>query len=140
MTSEALGRELRDRGLRLTPQRQMVLDAVASLGHGTPEEVFVRVRTISSAVNISTVYRALELLEALGLVTHVHLGAGAPTYHWAAAADHLHLVCRGCGAVEELPAEQAGELLGRIRAERGFAVDVAHLALYGLCAACEQSA
>ena len=44
-------------------------------------------------MNVSTIYRTLELLEQLGLVTHTHLGHGAPRYHLAAEAEHVHLVC-----------------------------------------------
>lgn len=141
MGSDQLGKELHGRGLRLTTQRQMVLEAVTELGHATPDEVFARVQhsstaVKSTAVNISTVYRALELLEALGLVTHAHLGPGPPTYHPAGESHHLHLVCRGCGDVAEVPASAAEELLGRVREAKGFAVDVAHLSLYGRCAQC----
>ena len=99
----ALGRdwqgELRRRGYRLTPQRQLVLEAVGELAHATPEEIADAVRRTASGVNISTVYRTLELLEELGLVQHTHLGHGAPTYSVATDDDHVHLVCRDCGAV-----------------------------------------
>ena len=78
------GRPLRRaQGYRLTPQRQLVLEAVAALGHATPDEICAEVRKTARGVNISTVYRTLELLEELGLVTHAHLGHGAPTYHLA---------------------------------------------------------
>ena len=55
---------LRSKGYRLTPQRELVLRAVERLGHATPDEVLTAVREESQAVNVSTVYRALELLEA----------------------------------------------------------------------------
>jgi Fur family transcriptional regulator, ferric uptake regulator len=89
--------DLRARGYRLTPQRQLVLEAVATLGHATPDEIATTVRETARGVNISTVYRTLELLEDLGLVTHTHLGHGPPTYHAATDDDHVHLVCRVCG-------------------------------------------
>src|SRR5579875_1876074 len=85
--------QLRARGYRATPQRQLVLEAVAKLGHATPEDVAAEVQQTARGVNISTVYRTLELLEQLGMVTHAHLGHGAPTYHLAVEADHVHLVC-----------------------------------------------
>ena len=55
------------------------------------------VRRQSQAVNISTVYRTLELLEELGLVRHAHLSDRAPTYHSTTEPEHVHLVCRDCG-------------------------------------------
>src|SRR3712207_5673095 len=92
---------LRDKGYRLTPQRELVLSAVERLGHATPDEILAAVREQSSAVNISTVYRTLELLEELELVRHAHLTDRAPTYHSALTPAHVHLVCRGCGVVLE---------------------------------------
>ena len=102
--------ELRSRGYRVTPQRQLVLEAVSELGHATPEEICARVQQTARGVNISTVYRTLELLEELGLVTHTHLSHGAPTYHLAAEADHVHLACRGCGEVTDRGLEPLPEL------------------------------
>jgi Fur family ferric uptake transcriptional regulator len=128
--------QLRARGFRLTPQRQLVLEAVISLGHATPDEIAEEVRRTASGVNLSTVYRTLELLEELGLVTHTHLGHGAPTYHAADDADHLHLVCRVCGAIEEMPPDVLDQAVQHIADNRGFAVDVGHFAIFGTCAAC----
>ena len=85
---------LRARGLRLTAQRQLVLQAVLELGHATPEQVHTAVREVAAGVNITTIYRTLELLEELGLVTHTHLSHGSPTYHAAGEHQHVHLVCR----------------------------------------------
>ena len=137
MSGTAWHSTLRSRGYRLTPQRQLVLEAVGTLGHGTPEEICTQVRDTASAVNISTVYRTLELLEELGLVTHTHLGHGAPTYHLADDADHVHLVCRSCGQVAETSPELVQETVDRIASDHGFTADVRHFAIFGLCAACQ---
>ena len=132
----ALHDELRAQGYRLTPQRELVLDAVARLGHATPEEIADAVQETAKGVNISTVYRTLELLEQLGLVSHTHLGHGAPTYHSADDADHVHLVCRVCGVVSETTPEVVGQVVDRLVAEQGFQADVRHLAIFGTCATC----
>lgn len=129
--------ELRSRGYRLTPQRQLVLEAVNTLEHATPEEVASEVRRIAEGVNISTVYRNLELLEELGLIRHAHLGHGAPSYSAATDHEHLHLVCRDCGGVQEVEREVVDEVVTRLQADRGFVVDVGHFAVFGRCAACE---
>lgn len=134
--SATLHDELRAQGYRLTPQRQLVLEAVTRLGHATPEEIAEAVRATASGVNISTVYRTLELLEQLGLVTHTHLGHGAPTYHSADDADHVHLVCRECGGVVETTPDVVGAVVDRLAAEEGFAADVRHLAIFGTCRGC----
>ena len=64
---------LRAGGYRVTPQRQLVLEAVARLEHATPEEIYGEVRQTARGINVSTVYRTLELLEQLGLVQHTHI-------------------------------------------------------------------
>ncbi len=132
--------ELRAKGYRLTPQRQLVLEAVGELGHATPEEIAGAVRRTASGVNISTVYRTLELLEELGLVQHTHLGHGAPTYSVSSDDDHVHLVCRDCGGVDEAESSVVDDVVRRLSAERGFSVDVGHFAVFGRCRACSGAA
>jgi len=129
---------LRAKGYRLTPQRELVSRAVDRLGHATPDEILSAVREESQAVNISTVYRTLELLEELGLVRHTHLGHGAPTYSVAGDDDHVHLVCRDCGAVEEASRELVAGTVEGLAATLGFRVDIGHFALFGTCRACSQ--
>ena len=131
---------LRARGYRLTPQRQLVLEAVAELGHATPDEIVTAVRRTASGINISTVYRTLELLEELGLVQHTHLGHGAPTYSVASDHDHVHLVCRDCGGVEEAPPGVVEPVVQELATTRGFQVDVGHFAVFGRCRACSGAA
>ena len=128
--------QLRARGYRATPQRQLVLEAVAELRHATPEDVGARVNQSARGVNTSTIYRTLELLEQLGMVTHTPLGHGAPTYHLAENADHVHLVCRGCGKITEISPEVARPLVAALDADQGFETDVGHLTVFGRCADC----
>ncbi len=127
---------LHERGLRMTPQRQLVLDAVRALDHATPEQICAQVQLAAPAVNITTIYRTLDLLDRIGLVRHTHLGHGAPTYS-AQEHQHLHLVCHSCGAVTELPTELMDGLVANLAERSGFALDVSHLALSGLCANCQ---
>ncbi|MFF7728633.1 Fur family transcriptional regulator [Streptomyces sp. NPDC008001] len=127
---------LRRRGYRLTPQRQLVLEAVDRLEHATPDDILTEVRRTAGGVNISTVYRTLELLEELGLVSHAHLGHGAPTYHLADRHHHIHLVCRDCTGVVEADLSVAAEFTDRLRAEFGFETDMKHFAIFGQCRDC----
>ncbi|MFB4194752.1 Fur family transcriptional regulator [Streptomyces carpaticus] len=127
---------LRDRGYRLTPQRQLVLEAVDKLEHSTPEDILTEVRRTAGGVNISTVYRTLELLEELGLVSHAHLGHGAPTYHLAERHHHMHLMCRDCGTVLEADLEVAEPFARQLREDFGFETDLRHFAIFGRCGDC----
>ena len=136
MTQQAWDKELRARGYRVTPQRQLVLEAVTKLEHASPEEIWADVQQTASGVNISTIYRALELLEQLGLVTHTHLGHGAPRYHLAAEADHVHLVCSSCGRITQVPPGAVEALVSALDESDGFQTDVGHLTVFGRCASC----
>jgi Fur family transcriptional regulator, ferric uptake regulator len=135
-----LGERLRAQGKRLTSQRERVLAAVGRLGHATPDDI---VEAVSSdgggAVPASTVYRALEALQELGLVGHTHVDHRAPSYHLAEHATHLHVVCRGCGWVGEAPLSSADELVARLDESLGFASDISHVAVHGLCRTCREA-
>jgi Fur family transcriptional regulator, ferric uptake regulator len=134
-----LRQTLHRRGLRMTPQRQLVLDAVTELGHATPESICTRVQETAPAVNITTVYRTLDLLEQLGVVRHTHLGHGAPTYA-TSEHEHVHLVCHHCGTVDEIDVDALDELAAALRTSRGFRLDAAHVALSGTCRTCAERA
>lgn len=121
----------------MTPQRQLVLDAVHDLEHATPEQICARVQETAPAVNITTIYRTLDLLENLGLVRHAHLGHGAPTYS-EQEHQHVHLVCHVCGEVAEAPADLMDGLAGRLQTEAGFSLDATHVALSGTCRSCRE--
>jgi Fur family ferric uptake transcriptional regulator len=129
--------KLRGSGYRLTPQRELILDAVDSLGHATPDEVLAEVRKKSSALNVSTVYRTLEVLEELGLVRHAHLSDRAPTYHSVRDHEHFHLVCRNCHRVISVDPDVLEPLLARLREEFAFEADVGHLTVFGRCLDCQ---
>ena len=124
---------LREKGYRLTPQRELILQAVEDLGHATPDEVLAEVRRHSTAVNASTVYRTLEVLEELGLVRHAHLSDRAPTYHSTSEHEHFHLVCRNCHRVISVDPDVLSALSESLLADHGFSVDVGHLTIFGTC-------
>ncbi len=128
---------LRSKGYRLTPQRELVLRAVERLGHATPDEVLTAVREESQAVNVSTVYRTLELLEELGLVRHAHITDRAPTYHSAAAPAHVHLVCRACHSITEVEPEVIDAAhRAACATTTASRTDVGHLTIFGTCRDC----
>lgn len=137
--AQAWQAQLRARGYRVTPQRQLILEAVTALQHATPEDICSRVQQTAPGVNISTVYRSLELLEQLGLVTHTHLTHGAPSYHLAAEEEHVHLVCRECGRISEVGPGAVAPLVTALETGQGFETDVRHLTVFGRCATCRDA-
>ena len=136
-TSSQMLAALKAAGLRMTPQRQMIVEAIAeSEGHISAEAIHSRVSARFPQVNLSTVYRTLDLLQELGLVAHTHFDDGVALYHRASEAGHQHLVCRRCGAEQELDASLLEPLAETLRRQHGFEPDLAHFAIVGLCAAC----
>src|SRR5690606_17666817 len=92
---------IKQHGYRLTPQRQMILDVLQEAGgHCTPEDVYQRVQSKSSAINRTTVYRTLEFLVRLGLVSTAHVQGNQVIYELASEQPHHHLVCQACDKVE----------------------------------------
>lgn len=127
---------LRGHGFRITPQRQLVLEAVEELRHGTPEEILAEVQRTATGVNLSTIYRTLEVLEEVGLVTHAHIGHGPPTYHAVDDEVHIHLVCDRCGSVQSVPAEVAEGFVAALETDYQFRTDISHVSVHGLCQSC----
>ncbi len=131
---------LRSRGLRMTPQRRaIVAEIMAVQGHITPTEVSRRVHRRVPGVNPSTVYRTLDLLEDLGVLSHAHLEAG-PEYHHQTESGHVHLTCSRCGAQDSLGVAEARSLHRLITRHGGFRPDLTHFAISGLCADCAAKA
>jgi len=133
---------LHDRGLRLTPQREMVLSALHEIeGLATADEIYARIWPVSSALDISTVYRTLDLLREFDIVASIDAGDGQRRYELLGLhGPHIHLVCTACDAVTGVAAAEAQDLADRLTAEYGFAPDLGRLSIPGLCAHCAQEA
>ena len=129
--------KLSEQGYRLTPQRMLVLAAIEdSEHHISAEEIYAQVVDKYPHVNISTVYRTLELLNRLGLVTETDLGGGRVRYHPADKGHHHHLVCQECGKVIDLDESVLSSLKDVLFREYKFSADLRHLAIFGHCADC----
>ena len=125
-------------GKRVTPQRQIILDAIrAAGGHVTPHEIYQRVAVTASAINRATVYRNLNVLCDLRLTVATQIG-GQMYYELAGAQPHHHLVCRQCDSVAQLAHQKVKQLFDKIERDQSFVVDMDHVTLFGLCAACHQ--
>ena len=128
---------LRAQGHRLTPQRDMILLAVHDAGgHVSAEEVHQQVLAQNPQVDLSTVYRTLELLMEMGIVYRSDMGDGTSRYELAEEEMHHHLVCRRCGQVIDLSHELLEPLQERLLADHGFAADLTHVVFQGLCKTC----
>ncbi len=128
---------LRELGYRLTPQRMLILAAVqASDSHISAEEIYSQVRAQYPHVNISTVYRTLDLLKGLSLVTVTDLGEGRVRYHYADKGHHHHLVCERCGAIIDVDEDLFLPLKRTLLKDYQFNADIRHFAIFGRCTKC----
>jgi len=125
-------------GYRLTPQRMMVVEALHGADkHVSAEEIYTQVRAKYPYANISTVYRTLELLKELGLVTEIALGDGCVRFHPAEKGHHHHLVCQKCSRIIDLPESALHSLEKVLLDEYQFKCDLRHMAVFGLCSECQ---
>ncbi len=126
--------------LRVTTQRLLVMEALATNGgHMTAEEILRWAATRSSAINLATVYRALDALAAAGLVTQTDLGGGATRFELVGDSHHHHLVCERCGSVITVDDGLLAPLRERLLDEIGFRASSRHMAIFGTCRACQKS-
>ena len=131
--------KLKKLGYRLTPQRLMIASAIEnSDDHISAEEIYSQVVDKYPNVNISTIYRTLELLEQLGLVTDTDLGGGRVRYHPADKGHHHHLICQECGAVMDLDESVLSSLKDTLLRECEFIADLRHLGIFGRCVKCRK--
>ena len=128
---------LRERGYRITPQREMIVEIIAHSGrHMTAEEVFEKVQARTQAVNVATVYRTLELLVEEGLTSQADLGGGRVVFATCHHGPHIHLLCRHCGRVIDADAEPFAPLFQHLQDEYEFVCYPKHFVIYGLCTGC----
>lgn len=128
---------LREHGLRFTPQRELILDAICEGGgHTTFDEIYERLHAKAPAINQATVYRTLKLFCDLRLVVMADLGDGKTVYEIAGVTPRHHLVCRACGQVEQIDHAVLAVLFAAFEREQRFTLDVNHLVPFGYCHRC----
>jgi Fe2+ or Zn2+ uptake regulation protein len=129
----------RDRGLRVTPQRQAIFGLLqGDATHPTVEALYDRARADMPTISLKTVYQTVHDLEALGELHVLDLGTGSLRVDPNVEDDHHHLVCTSCGRVRDLPVAFDGlRIPGRYRRE--FTVDSIQVIFRGRCESCPPS-
>ena len=130
---------LKDKSLRLTPQREAVLRVLlADTGeHLTAEDIYDRTRNEYADIGLATIYRTLELFEDLGVVSVLEFGEGGRRYESALGKDHHHLLCIDCGKITEFNEDLLGELQETVAKESGFQILNHSLRFFGYCKHCK---
>ena len=135
--SGTISNRLRDKGYRLTPQRMMIVTAIEnSPDHISADEIYAQVAATYPHVNISTVYRTLELLKKLNLVYEIDLGEGRVRYHAEESGHHHHLVCQKCNKVIDIDESALSELRDVLLRDYDFCAELQHVGIFGLCCDC----
>jgi Fur family ferric uptake transcriptional regulator len=132
-----LVKELRARGIRITPQRAIIIEAIENLeGHITAEDIFQQVQQANPYISLATVYRTLELLQELRLVNQTNFGRSQAYFALKDHGPHHHLVCRECGSIKEFEDELLEPVRIQLEKQFGFQADTEHLSFFGICKAC----
>ncbi len=131
---------LRTRGYRITPQRELIISAVAHRGkHVNAEQVYIQMQKKARSLNIATVYRTLDLLVEEGLASRLDLGKEQVVYAANQHGPHIHLVCRQCGQVIDADQSLLLSLNNQLAKKYHFAADLQHVSVPGLCNSCQNS-
>jgi Fur family transcriptional regulator, ferric uptake regulator len=135
--AEDLIAKLKELTPRVTPQRRVILEAICELdGHLSAEDIVSEVTQRLPGVSPSTVYRNLQALESVGLISHVHMGHAVAQYQTSDHGHHHHLVCGSCGRTTKIDTRTTEGLQRSLLASHGFKADFEHFAIYGTCADC----
>lgn len=141
MANEGIRDSLKERGIRLTRQRQILLDLIDKSGeHLDAERLYSLARQEDPKLNRVTVYRTLKLLKQGGLVDELdlmHLGGDQHYYETRMKQEHAHVICLRCGKVEEFFGEPLQRLRRQIEDHFGFNVIIARTEIGGYCSHCQ---
>src|SRR6202051_568719 len=141
MASSVIQDSVRDRGVRLTRQRRLLLDLIDNSGlHLDAESLYLMAKEKDPKLNRVTVYRTLKLLKEGGLVDELdlmHYGGDQHYYETRTKQEHAHVICLRCGKVEEFFGEPLQRLRRQIEAHFGFQILLARTEVGGYCAHCQ---
>jgi Fe2+ or Zn2+ uptake regulation protein len=135
MAQGDLATVLRERGMRVTPQRVVLLRALRELDrHVTADELLDAVSDSLPNVSLPTIYATLDLFEELGMVRRVQR-AGTALFD-PRMEPHHHLICTSCGSIEDLDSDLGTEDLERAAARQGFERERVEAVVLGRCTRC----
>jgi len=132
-------RYLRSKGLKFTPERRFILEAVLSLsGHFDVERLYDKLHRKTGEISLATVYRSIPHLIKSGLIKEVMRCQDRPQYEKSFGYPHHdHLVCIGCGKIVEFKDDEIEELQDRVCRKYGFKPTEHRLGIRGYCRNCQ---
>jgi Fur family transcriptional regulator, ferric uptake regulator len=134
----SLADHLHSQGLRLTPQRLLIIKILQEAGeHLSPAEIYRKAKEAMPGMTEATVYRTLTFLTGQGLALAAHIGGGQLVYE-NAGHNHHHLICRACGKTQEIEHADLEKLYDRFQSSTGYKIDSIHVTFFGLCPKCSK--
>jgi len=141
LTERKVAAILRQHSYKLTPQRRVVIQAIASnQDHLTPTAIYERVHQHHPNIGFVTIYRTLEILAQLGLICELHAGGSCRSYTISAPGHHHHLICSNCSRVIDFTGCELGKVEQDLSSKTGFRIEGHLLEFIGLCQACQKEA
>ncbi len=141
LTERKVAAILRQHSYKLTPQRRVVIQAIASnQDHLTPTAIYERVHQHHPSIGFVTIYRTLEILAQLGLICELHAGGSCRSYTISAPGHHHHLICSNCSRVIDFTGCELGKVEQDLSSKTGFRIEGHLLEFIGLCQACQKEA
>jgi Fur family transcriptional regulator, stress-responsive regulator len=128
---------LRAAGMRVTSTRLAILDVLQQGRHLSTDEVARAVRERVGHVTLQAVYEALAAFSEAGLLRRIDIGTGPARYEARVGDNHHHLVCRRCGAVEDVDCAVGAAPCLEPAARLGYVIDEAEVTFWGLCGDCQ---
>lgn len=130
--------ELRQRGFRMTPQRQVILQVLHDTnGHLSPVDIFNKVHPSIPGLTETTVYRTLEFLEHNEMIHSTQNSSGHLVYE-ISGHDHQHLICQVCNSSIEIEHDVLKDLFQQLETESGYRLNTSHVTFFGLCPDCQE--
>ena len=141
LTAKKIGLLMREQGYKLTPQRRIILGAIAeSHGHLTPAEIHEKVSREYKKIGLVTIYRTLDLLTKLGLICEIHAGGNCRSYLLKRPSEHHHhLICSDCGTVVDFTSCDLSQVEQKLADDTGFDINGHLLEFLGRCRSCQET-
>jgi Fur family peroxide stress response transcriptional regulator len=131
--------DLKSRGIRLTPQRQVILQFLKETEeHPTAEQVYQKIGEQFPGISLATVYNTLNMLKELGVIREMSYGDMSSRYD-GNDTEHAHLVCESCNHVIDIMCPPQEMLATPDIAQHGFKIHSYRLEYYGACPACQSA-
>jgi len=131
---------IKEKGLKFTSQREVVLDEILDTkGHFEIEDIVHNIKKKNVNVSRATVYRTLNILKDMGLITEVIKFNNKTIYEISLKEHHDHLICTSCGKIIEFHEEEIEKLQNKICKDYNFNPSFHRLEIYGLCSDCSSN-